>query len=124
MAANGTIQFKIGETYSAPALYGGYPWRIKITGRDDKKGEIYFVYDEHTSDDRSIQTAKIETAFRHIAPFTDHDTVCPVEQIIAWEYQSQYAEEGDVDQCFFLASEHMKYAELEEENEMEDVSID
>lgn len=113
------IRFEVGKTYSAPDLYGGPDWRITVTGRDDNKGEIYYTYDEHTSDDRSIKTAKIETETRHLAS----EEVCLVEMVLAWEYQSRYAKEGDTDKCYFMADKGQDYSSIQEEIQ-EDISLD
>ena len=51
------VNFEIGKEYRCVGLYGG-EYIIKVVSRTNDK--IFFVYNERTSDDRSIQSATIE----------------------------------------------------------------
>lgn len=112
--------FKVGDSYYCSDLYGGHDWGIKITGRDEKKGEIHFTYDENTSDKREEQTVPIDivesTAILPNGKEYPHKT----EQIKAWEYQSPYAKNGETDIAYFKASdpEISKFYRIERAKEL------
>lgn len=113
-------QFKVGETYSCVALYGGWYW-IKVVDRTDDK--IFFVYDERTSDDRSVQEADIVVKENCTVYGKELEELgqIDVECAVAWKYHSQYAEdEDDVDYGYYSAFDFDQLYTAEEYKAMVD----
>ena len=88
-------KFEIGKEYICTGLYGD-EYIIKVVDRTEET--ISFIYDERTSDNRSVQVGEIEIQKCSVY---DND-LKEIEQIeteamIAWEYHSRYAEPGEYD---------------------------
>lgn len=98
--------FEIGQEYSCAALYGG-EYRIKVVDRTETT--ISFIFDERTSDDRSIQVQDII-----VQEENEYDEelnvvgIHLVESLVAWEYHSQYAAPGDNDYGYYFATTFQK----------------
>ena len=94
--------FEIGQEYTCLALYGG-EYRIKVVDRTETT--ISFIFDEMTSDDRSIQIQDII-----IQEENDYDEELNVvgmhlvESLVAWEYHSQYADPNYNDYGYYVAT--------------------
>lgn len=96
-----TIKFQVGKKYQCCGLYGG-EYRITVIGRSGNL--IQYVFDEDTSDDRSVQTGEVIIQNHEIM---DHDLnvidQVQVESLVAWEYHSQYAPDNEADRGYYFA---------------------
>lgn len=105
--------FEIGQEYSCSGLYGD-EYRIKVVDRTETS--ISFIFDERTSDDRSIQVQDI--IVKEENEYDEELNVVGthlVESLVAWEYHSQYAAPGDNEYGYYFATTFQKerYAILE-----------
>lgn len=96
-----TIKFQVGKKYQCCGLYGG-EYRITVIGRSGNL--IQYVFDEDTSDDRSVQTGEVIIQNHEIM---DHDLnvigQVQVESLVAWEYHSQCAPDNEADRGYYFA---------------------
>ncbi len=105
-------KFEVGKEYRCTGLYGD-EYIIKVIDRTEKT--ISFVYDESTSDDRSVQIKEIE-----IQKCTVYDdSLKEIEQIeteslVAWKYHSRYAEPGEYDYGYYYAFDSNRLYNSEE----------
>lgn len=95
------VQFAVGEVYNCVGLYGD-EYIIEVKNRTDK--EIFFVYSESTSDDRSTQKADIITQECCIydKELNEIDKIS-VETAVAWKYHSPYAKPDDIDYGYYFS---------------------
>ncbi len=113
------VNFEIGKEYRCVGLYGG-EYIIKVVCRTNDK--IFFVYDERTSDDRSMQSATIEvkTVTVYGKNLEELGTV-EMECAVAWSYHSQYAtSEDDVDHGYYNALDLDRLYTIEEFKTMQE----
>lgn len=94
-------RFEVGKKYWCVGLYGD-EYIIKVVDRTEKI--ISFIYDESTSDDRSVQTRGIE-----IQKCTVYDKSLKVikeietESMVAWKYHSKYANPNEYNYGYYYA---------------------
>lgn len=105
-------KFEIGKEYICTGLYGD-EYIIKVVDRTEET--INFIYDERTSDNRSVQVGEIEIQKCSVY---DND-LKEIEQIeteamIAWEYHSRYAEPGEYDYGYYFAFDNNRLYNSEE----------
>ena len=96
-----TIKFQVGKKYQCRGPYGG-DYGITVIGRS--RNLIQYVFDEDTSDDRSVQTGEVIIQNHEIM---DHDLnvlgQVQVESLVAWEYHSQYTPDNEADRGYYFA---------------------
>ena len=98
--------FEIGQEYRCTGLYGD-EYKIKVVDRTETT--VSFIYDEQTSDDRTVQVQEIIVQEGH-----DYDEELNVvgtylvESLIAWEYHSQYAAPDEFDYGYYFATTFQK----------------
>ena len=105
-------KFKVGKEYRCTGLYGG-EYIIKVVDRTEET--ISFIYDERTSDNRSVQVGKIEIQKCSVYD-NDLEEIEKIETetMIAWEYHSRYAEPGEYDYGYYFAFDNNRLYNFEE----------
>ena len=105
-------KFKVGKEYRCTGLYGG-EYIIKVVDRTEET--ISFIYDERTSDNRSVQVGKIEIQKCSVYD-NDLEEIEQIEteSMIAWEYHSRYTEPGEYDYGYYFAFDNNRLYNFEE----------
>lgn len=105
-------KFTVGKEYRCVGLYGG-EYIIKVVGRTEKN--ISFIYDERTSDDRSIQVGEIEIQKCSVYDIDLKEIEqIETESMVAWEYHSRYAKPGEYDYGYYFAFDNNRLYNSEE----------
>lgn len=105
-------KFEIGKEYRCTGLYDD-EYIIKVVDRTEET--ISFIYDERTSDNRSVQVGKIEIQKCSVydVDLKEIEKI-ETETMIAWEYHSRYAEPGEYDYGYYFAFDNNRLYNFEE----------